>query len=45
MREAFVKPLTKSAILDEELVLIDPRGAAHFYKLMHEMRTRWTRAS
>ena len=41
MREAFGKLPTQSAILDGELVLIDPRGAAHFYKLMAEMRTRW----
>ena len=30
---------TQSAILDGELVLIDPRGAAHFYQLMAQMRT------
>ena len=30
---------TSSAILDGELVLIDPRGAAHFYRLMSQMRT------
>jgi bifunctional non-homologous end joining protein LigD len=28
-----------SAILDGELVLINPRGGAHFYRLMREMRT------
>jgi bifunctional non-homologous end joining protein LigD len=39
MREAFAKLPTQSAILDGELVLIDPRGFAHFYKLMREMRT------
>jgi ATP-dependent DNA ligase len=39
MVEAFRKLPTRSAILDGELVLIDPRGAAHFYKLMAEMRT------
>ena len=39
MREAFGKLPTKSAILDGELVLIDPRGAAHFYRLMSQMRT------
>ena len=38
-REAFAKLSTKSAILDGKLVLIDPRGAAHFYRLMAEMRT------
>ena len=41
MAEAFGKLPTQSAILDGELVLIDPREAAHFYKLMAEMRTRW----
>jgi bifunctional non-homologous end joining protein LigD len=30
---------TISAILDGELVLIDLRGAAHFYRLMAQMRT------
>src|SRR5262245_9243855 len=39
MAEAFAKLSTESAILDGELVLIDPRGAAHFYRLMREMRT------
>jgi bifunctional non-homologous end joining protein LigD len=39
MVEAFGNLPTQSAILDGELVLIDPRGAAHFYKLMREMRT------
>jgi bifunctional non-homologous end joining protein LigD len=39
MAEAFAKLPAKSAILDGELVLIDPRGFAHFYKLMREMRT------
>ena len=29
-REAFAKLSTKSAILGGKLVLIDPRGAAHF---------------
>ena len=38
MVEAFGKLPTKSAVLDGELVLIDPRGAAHFYQLMAEMR-------
>jgi bifunctional non-homologous end joining protein LigD len=37
--EAFGKLPTQSAILDGELVLIDPRGAAHFYRLMAQMRT------
>ena len=40
MVEAFGKLLTRSAILDGELVLIDPTGAAHFWRLMAEMRTR-----
>jgi ATP-dependent DNA ligase len=39
MAEAFSKLPTQSAILDGELVLIDPRGAAHFYRLMAQMRT------
>src|SRR4029077_10401547 len=33
---------TISAILDGELVLIDPGGAAHFYRLMAQMRTSST---
>ena len=40
MVEAFGKLPTQSAILDGGLVLIDPRGGAHFYALMHQMRTR-----
>ena len=39
MVEAFAKLPTQSAILDGELVLIDPRGSAHFYRLMAQMRT------
>jgi bifunctional non-homologous end joining protein LigD len=39
MAEAFAKLPTSSGILDGELVLIDPRGAAHFYRLMAQMRT------
>jgi bifunctional non-homologous end joining protein LigD len=39
MMEVFAKLPTQSAILDGELVLIDPRGAAHFYRLMAQMRT------
>ena len=39
MVEAFGKLPTQSAILDGEFVLIDPRGAAHFYRLMAQMRT------
>jgi ATP dependent DNA ligase domain len=39
MAEAFAKLPTQSVILDGELVLIDPRGAAHFYRLMAQMRT------
>jgi ATP-dependent DNA ligase len=27
--------------LDGELCLIDPRGGAHFYRLMRQMRRRW----
>ena len=39
MAEAFGKLATQSAILDGELCLIDPRGSAHFYRLMAQMRT------
>jgi ATP dependent DNA ligase domain len=39
MAEAFTKLRAESAILDGELVLIDPRGAAHFYRLLAQMRT------
>ena len=39
MVEAFAKLPTQSAILDGELCLIDPRGSAHFYRLMAQMRT------
>jgi len=39
MVETFSKLPTQSAILDGELVLLDPRGAAHFYRLMAQMRT------
>jgi bifunctional non-homologous end joining protein LigD len=39
MTEAFAKLPTRAAILDGELCLIDPRGAAHFYRLMAQMRT------
>jgi hypothetical protein len=38
MAEAFGKLPTRSAILDGELCLIDPRGFAHFYRLMAQMR-------
>ena len=41
MVEAFAKLPTTTAILDGELCLIDPSGGAHFYRLMHQMRTRW----
>ena len=40
MRDAFGKLQAQSAILDGELVLINPKGGAHFYRLMREMRTR-----
>ena len=40
MVAAFASMPTESAILDGDLVLIDPVGAAHFYRLMREMRTR-----
>ena len=39
MAEAFAKLPTISAILAGELVLVDRRGAAHFYRLMSQMRT------
>ena len=39
MAEAFAKLPTQSAILDGELVLIERRGSAHFYRLMAQMRT------
>ena len=39
MRKAFAEMPTRAAILDGELCLIDPRGAAHFYRLMAQMRT------
>ena len=39
MRKAFAELPTNSAILDGELCLIDPRGSAHFYRLMAQMRT------
>jgi ATP dependent DNA ligase domain len=39
MAEAFGKLPAPSATLDGELVLINPRGGAHFYRLMREMRT------
>lgn len=38
MVEAFAKLLPET-IVDGELCLIDPRGSAHFWKLMREMRT------
>ena len=41
MVEAFAKLTARTAILDGELCLIDPSGGAHFYRLMHQMRTRW----
>ena len=40
MVEAFGKLPARTAILDGELCLIDPRGSAHFYRLMAQMRTR-----
>jgi bifunctional non-homologous end joining protein LigD len=39
MAEAFAK-LPPETIVDGELCLIDLRGAAHFYRLMREMRTK-----
>jgi bifunctional non-homologous end joining protein LigD len=40
MRAAFYELPTQTAILDGELCLIDQRGAAHFYRLMAQMRTK-----
>lgn len=40
MRKAFATLPADTAILDGELVLIDPIGAAHFWRLMAEMRSR-----
>lgn len=37
-REAFGELPTQAAIIDGELCLIDPRGIAHFYRLVHQMR-------
>jgi bifunctional non-homologous end joining protein LigD len=39
MVKAFGNLPTQSTILDGELCLIDPRGSAHFYRLMAQMRT------
>ena len=41
MRKAFAELPMNSAILDGELCLIDPGGGSNFYRLMHQMRTRW----
>ena len=38
MAEAFAK-LPPNTIVDGELCLVDLRGAAHFYRLMTQMRT------
>jgi len=40
MVEAFANLPTQTAILDGELCLIEPSGGAHFYGLMHQMRTK-----
>jgi len=42
MAEAFAKLPTSAAILDRELCLIGPRGAANFYRLMNQTRTSHT---
>ena len=39
MVKAFGNLPTQSTMLDGELCLIDPRGSAHFYRLMAQMRT------
>ena len=43
MRKAFAEVPTNSAILDGELCLMDPRGGAYFYLLMHQMCVIWTK--
>jgi ATP-dependent DNA ligase len=44
MVEAFAKLPARAAILDGEFVPDRPKGWAHFYRLMHQMRTRWPEA-
>ena len=41
MVEAFANLPARAAVLDGALCLIDERGAANFYRLMAQMRTRW----
>ena len=41
MAEWFTDLPGRSAIIDGELCLLDPRGVAHFWRLMAQMRTRW----
>src|SRR5262245_31838761 len=40
MAEECARSPAHSVIIDGELCLIDPRGGAHFWRLMTEMRTR-----
>jgi bifunctional non-homologous end joining protein LigD len=41
MRKAFAELPADAAIIDGELCLVDLRGAAHFWQLMTQMRSRW----
>jgi len=39
MRRAFAELPAVTAIMDGELIQVDPRGGAHFWRLMREMRS------
>jgi bifunctional non-homologous end joining protein LigD len=41
MHKAFAELAADAAIIDGELCLVDLRGAAHFWQLMSQMRSRW----
>jgi len=41
MRKAFAELQADDAIIDGELCLVDLRGAAQFWELMWQMRSRW----
>jgi bifunctional non-homologous end joining protein LigD len=41
MCKAFAELPADAAIIDGELCLVDLRGAAHFWQLMSQMRSRW----
>lgn len=45
MCRAFAELPARSVVLDGELVLIDPRGATHFWRLMAQMHTNHPDAS